>query len=443
MSQRRADFSARSATKGKEAALSLLNLTYNNDFINDDEFNDSHNYHGDCNVTIKRQYLLEQQIKLCSELLHVLLDDSVKSIEHDGDKENSNLQFPGSDESMDNINVDDFENTDGNDAQFIRTNILDYNNKHTPRENSKKNSINSQRNTMLNHSNSIRNTLGMIPSSSMSRLAQTLSELITYRVSTSSLLPATQDEEANAEILNSLVSKSNKTAMTISRIGMVAARTYAEMVGKTGAWGAGLVDIGAVSGLSALIRRWSVECRGRESCAWSNSCNARSSNITGYESDEDYEDIDHSDEKNESRQGETKCCGMKRRREVKRKVGQDKKRNVSNRTSQHHQVKFDLSCRNDSESEFIDMMGNSLSDIGRGSAGTKFKHHDPEKLSEREMIFSGLQLSSSLAKATQLVEFGNWSSEARESFIDASIAALATAGATLVRTLLSKGFGIM
>ena len=86
-----------------------------------------------------------------------------------------------------------------------------------------------------------------------------LSNLITHRVDREALLPMTQDAAANDEALSATMA-----ALTLTRPALLAAELYVRLLGLPGAVGSGLVKLEALTSLSALIRRWNVECCGRE-----------------------------------------------------------------------------------------------------------------------------------------------------------------------------------
>ncbi len=87
-----------------------------------------------------------------------------------------------------------------------------------------------------------------------------LTPLLNDRVDTQSLLPGTQDDTANEEILL----ESTKSAFSLTLPGMQAGLLYAHLLNRPGALGSGLVDLEPLTALVALIRRWTVECCGRE-----------------------------------------------------------------------------------------------------------------------------------------------------------------------------------
>ncbi|KAG7350874.1 non-SMC mitotic condensation complex subunit 1 [Nitzschia inconspicua] len=87
--------------------------------------------------------------------------------------------------------------------------------------------------------------------------------LLNARVETQQLLPATQDVDANEEVLD------NKAALSLTLPSLQAGRLYAHLLSRPGALGSGLVELGPLTALVALIRRWNLECCGREKDALS------------------------------------------------------------------------------------------------------------------------------------------------------------------------------
>ena len=91
-------------------------------------------------------------------------------------------------------------------------------------------------------------------------LPSVLTPLLNDRVDTQKLLPGTQDETANEEVLL----ESTKSAFSLTLPGMQAGLLYAHLLTRPGALGGGLVDLEPLTALVALVRRWTVECCGRE-----------------------------------------------------------------------------------------------------------------------------------------------------------------------------------
>jgi condensin-2 complex subunit D3 len=82
--------------------------------------------------------------------------------------------------------------------------------------------------------------------------------LLNSRVETQQLLPGTQDVDANEEVLD------NKAALSLTVPALQAGRLYALLLRCPGALGSGLVELEPLTALVALVRRWNLECCGRE-----------------------------------------------------------------------------------------------------------------------------------------------------------------------------------
>jgi len=98
------------------------------------------------------------------------------------------------------------------------------------------------------------------PTNQITQLADLLSGLMEHRVDTEALLPLTQDDAANEDAM-----REGQSALTLTRTALVAAEIYALVLKLPGALGAGWIAMEAVSALSNLLRRWKIECCGRES----------------------------------------------------------------------------------------------------------------------------------------------------------------------------------
>jgi condensin-2 complex subunit D3 len=93
----------------------------------------------------------------------------------------------------------------------------------------------------------------------ISELTSVVGTLLGHRVDPMTLLPATQDVEANTEVLQ------GNAAMTLTLPALQAAHLYVLLLQMPGALGAGLIELESLQALVALVRRWSAECCGRES----------------------------------------------------------------------------------------------------------------------------------------------------------------------------------
>lgn len=343
------------------------------------------------------------QRKICEELLDIFVVARGKKLQqHQREKQTSTN---GNNNSRDN--------------PFIRTNI-EYNNKKdaTPPT--------APHPTTL----SIREALGGLPASTISQLATALTKLLTHRVETEFLLPGTQDVLGNVEALgmleegdeNSVIGSGGdnptlvgrasvssgggaKSAMTISSLGITAAQLYVELIGMKGAWGAGIVDVGGISAVSALVRRWCVECRGREPVG-------KPKNKT----------------KKEGKQGKNGAPAAKRAKGAgNKKEGSRKSVRIS------ESVAVFGGEDDDDESALLDdtAVAASNPDLNATFFVEEEDTEVTDKLTESGMILGGLKLATTLGNAPMQVDYKNWSAEARESFLDAATAALATSSALL------------
>ena len=109
-------------------------------------------------------------------------------------------------------------------------------------------------------SSSLRDVFG----SQVKELTPLLIPLLTHRVDPNELLPCTQDAQANEEVL------SDSNALTLTIQAMQGSVLYAKLLAMPGALGLGLVDIEALTALAAVVRRWNLECCGREDWISSN-----------------------------------------------------------------------------------------------------------------------------------------------------------------------------
>ncbi|KAL3924520.1 MAG: hypothetical protein SGILL_000999 [Bacillariaceae sp.] len=114
----------------------------------------------------------------------------------------------------------------------------------------------------------------LFPDARMADLLPTVvTPLLNARVETQALLPATQDVDANAEVLN------DTAALSLTVPALQAGRLYAHLLSRPGALGSGLVDLEPLTALVALIRRWNTECCGREKDAMGEAAGFNSSRI--------------------------------------------------------------------------------------------------------------------------------------------------------------------
>ena len=106
-------------------------------------------------------------------------------------------------------------------------------------------------NQSQNQTRSVRQVFADLNSETIHNFAMALADVMAHR--SDPILPPTQDIEANDEALTT-------SAISLTRHAFLAAKLYATILAMPGSWGAGFVTVGALSNMSALIRRWCVEC---------------------------------------------------------------------------------------------------------------------------------------------------------------------------------------
>ena len=248
------------------------------------------------------------------------------------------------------------------DNFYIRTNIIDYN---------KNNKTFSRKRHLEMSQHDKFHIVSHIPSSLMSKLPSILVPLITHRIDSSLLLPATQDERANAEVMSTSV----KSAKTLSRQAMAASHLYLELLshcGTSGTSSVGLIDASILSGIAALIRRWGVELRGREPKA-KNKNGARSKNCKSSKRTNKTQNVDDSKDLINIVHGET------------------------DRYMSHE----NMVVTNDEDEVIIN-----------------------DFLSDEQLIYEGLQICHALSIPLHLPQFLNWSSDSKEAIIESAVQAL-------------------
>ena len=297
------------------------------------------------------------------------------SFESDSDSENENPEQP-SPETMDHctqlldavLALRDIEeghllreeehdenkcgNSNVNATSFIRTSLPSYNNKQAD-------AVSKVRSSNARYGTHIRDLLSL-NTFDATNLISILSNAITYRyLNTAPLL--TQEILVSQSQLQSSTSSVTMTSLR-------AARTYLELIVCRGAWGVGIVNVGALSALEALVRRWGEECRGREMMMVVERESHQKKNGTH----------------NESR------CSMESQRSKRKMSGgyPDNKR-------------------------------------GRSSFVANESSLNDEK-EECQWIREGIQLSLSIAKVLSCDAFFNWSKDAQDSLLESTISAFTT-----------------
>jgi len=342
-----------------------------------------------------------KQFKIVTELL-----DMVQTARGSTDNANNKLG-----------NIGEVVNMEGG-GDFIRTNMSEYNCQNNESTNG---------NTAANQLH-LREILGNLPSSTTSNLATSLTRLISHRVELENLLPGTQDTQGNLEAMGMSYSMSMtqsndsddddgvvndmqlrnganleqrrinhaKAALTISKLGLLSAQLYVELLGTKGAWGAGLVDVGGVSAITALIRRWCVECRGREDVL-------------------------------------KKSSGKKKK--VKKEPA--KKRSKVDNTNMARAAPSRKSVRINEVASVMNEDDDDMSEDDQELDSTFQVEEEDEsspynaQLTELEMITGGLRLAYTLGRAPLQADYKNWSSEAREFYLDGASSAIGISSALL------------
>ena len=238
---------------------------------------------------------------------------------------------------------------------------------------------------------SLREELGVnIPT--LSKLVEILTEFITHRVDVEFVLPGTQDTRANIEAMG-LDSDGAKSAMTLSSSSLAAARLYVTLLGRRGAWAAGMVDVGGVSAVAAWLRRWCVECRGREP--------------------------------KEKKIREKKNSVSRKEPERKRSKGVRKSVRINANATfleSDDDESHDSALQNDDA-----LHDNTAPDLNATFFITEESFSD--QLTETQLIRGGIAVASTLGRIAQQSEYDNWNTEAREAYIDGAIVALGTSTA--------------
>mmetsp|Transcript_48536 Transcript_48536/g.54260 ORF Transcript_48536/g.54260 Transcript_48536/m.54260 type:complete len:1501 (-) Transcript_48536:275-4777(-) len=214
----------------------------------------------------------------------------------------------------------------------------------------------------------------LFPNSKVSDLIPAvLNPLLNDRVETQRLLPATQDDTANEEVL----SEATKAAFSLTLPGMQAGLLYSHLLSLPGALGSGLVDLEPLTALVALIRRWTMECCGRE----------QSISVSSSKSSSTFKTM-HST---------TKSPPQKR----------------SRRDTQTSRIR---STSSDEDDE------------------VKRPNNDSKVIREKQLssiLVMGSLVAVEVCKIPQQAEFASWSSESREVLLEAVLVAMGTAAALL------------
>ncbi|KAL9190912.1 hypothetical protein ACHAXT_000618 [Thalassiosira profunda] len=256
----------------------------------------------------------------------------------------------------------------------------------------------------------LRDAIGNVPSSTASALAAALAKLVSHRAEIEDLLPATQDAAANNEAISS------RAAPTLSALSLAAARLYVELIGTKGAWGAGMVDAGGIGAVTALIRRWGVECRGRE-------------NVMAKQKTSKGNRKGGSPAKKKSRVHKANALG------ARKSVRISEFPTIMNLDEDEDD---DMSCEDEAEENAPAPDLNATFYVDPEGPASKYleveepEEEEPkEEFAEKEMIMGGLELVQALGQASLQADYKNWSPESREFYVDGASAALGIASALL------------
>jgi condensin-2 complex subunit D3 len=244
----------------------------------------------------------------------------------------------------------------------------------------------------------------------VSELPEILAHLMSHRVDTADVMPMTYDATANEEAMSL-----NVSAVTLTRPAMAAAELYAKLVSMPGALGSGLVEMQALGALAALLRRWRVECCGREAAATDNNDAAAAATVR---------------KKNKS---------TAKRNQSARQV-------VVSGDSDNEDDKQPFKRSRQSRTRATDVKNSGIDSDSDDKQDNVFSQLVVEeevsgtKLSPPQLLIMGLRIARQVCEIPLQREWQkSWSSEARETVMDAVTCVLATASAlTAGRTTVNK-----
>ena len=295
----------------------------------------------------------------------------------------------------------------------------------------------------------VRDALPGLPPAAMSNLPMALSSLLSDRVDPETLNPAARTLAGGA--LAAEMEDPAKRSRTLSPLALEAGRAYAELIGMAGSWGAGLIDVGTMAALAALVRRWSVECRGREPGAIEDGdgddggADGGSGGVRGRKGGGKKKKKGRKRNGSKDADGRTKRrrggvaadATRKRKADEERGSGEDRPLRRSRRAAvvaklsdSEGEEGANSSSEEEEEDDEAQQPDASTEEI-RAGGEDRAAAYEAACRSEREMVAGGLRLALSLARVPVLPEFVNWSAEAREALLDAAVSALACASALL------------
>eukprot|EP00547_Thalassionema_nitzschioides_P017252 CAMPEP_0194246922 /NCGR_PEP_ID=MMETSP0158-20130606/15764_1 /TAXON_ID=33649 /ORGANISM="Thalassionema nitzschioides, Strain L26-B" /LENGTH=1541 /DNA_ID=CAMNT_0038982931 /DNA_START=31 /DNA_END=4656 /DNA_ORIENTATION=- len=253
----------------------------------------------------------------------------------------------------------------GGQNDFIRTSMHDYNNKL------------SDGSAPSRRTGSVREIMGNMSSAELNSLAICLSDGMSYRLDPSMLLPATQDVEANEDALYN-------SAITLTRQSFLSAKLYLMLISLPGSWGAGLIDVSALSSLSSLVRRWSVECTGLHKSS-------------------------------------TESQSQHAKKHKRKPATRDNDEISSVPSTKRYRVEEEISIASDDDEGLVDFSNIEINEDDDDTSGVIT---DPSVLG-----INGLRLASLLAQLPIQSDFVHWSEDATEVILDAVVCAMMTAAA--------------
>ena len=277
--------------------------------------------------------------------------------------------------------------------------------------------------TSMNYNNKIKDkmTLRSLVGSkgSMTQLIQSLSDLVSHRTNAyrSDNDTAKNNDEDNDDVdgecdaLDEI--KDQRTEWTVSSKALMAARSYIELSSMEGSWGAGLIDVGVMKNIEALVRRWGEECRGKTLKKGTHTNNTGNGAGTGTGTcNSDFrkgrDSLDGSD-------GDSSCTNKRKRNGEKHDL-QSKVQRYSKRD--RNRV---VGAESDNDQQ---------NDHNRVREREREREESAEATnSNKSIILHGMELANAIGGALNCQDYWNWNKDARDAMMDAATSALGVIGA--------------
>ena len=335
--------------------------------------------------------LEERQAELCQRLLESLERQETERVKK---RDSSRLSLDSFASNF--CEEEDEEDDDESQPPTKPTNFI-----HTPMPYNNKSKTRKSRQSSIRHSLSsgqehmtVREIFAD-STTSTGDIPQLLASLITNRVDTEKVLPATQDAQANEDAMNSVA------ALTITKPALIATELYAKLLALPGAYGSGLIEMEAVSTMAAMFRRWRIECMAAIDMLLS----------------------ERKGNNKKKKNAKKKRTGGKRKTSKKAKDLNPTKR----RRNPKRSVNFDLSSEEEEESggEYENGHDGEVEEEVDPKATTadQSTYGDDEQddgvISPKDLILLGLKAALAMSEVPLQREFMSWSSESREAIIDA------------------------